>query len=389
MKDQSAPSSKLYTPQFVLICFVVFLFFMSFNMIIPELPDFLSSFGGEEYKGYIISVSALVAGFARPFSGKIADSVGRKFVVYFGVVITVICAASYPFLMYILPFFALRFLHGLSVGFAPTGTSALVADLASEDRRGEAMGIVGLVGNTGTSIAPVLGSYITETLGINFMFFTSSLLSVLCIIAFLGVKETLLYPKKFHKELLILERREWTEPSVFPAAIVMALTLFTYGAFLTVIPDFSKHLGLANKGIFFTIYTLSSILTRVAAGKFSDRYGREIVIKIALFFSISSLFIFSVTEAEWQFYAASIMYGAAVGMYSPAIFAWATDLSHPEHRGRGMSTLYIALEGGIAAGAFFAGLIYANVTENLFWVFWLCIVLKSAALAYLFSLRKS
>jgi MFS family permease len=324
-----------------------------------------------------------MAGLARPFSGKIADTVGRKAVVFFGIFATVICSASYPIFAYILPFFIIRFFHGLAVGFAPTGNSALIADIATESRRGEAMGVMGLISNTGTSIAPVLGSFLTKSYGIETMFFSSALLALCSLATVFFVHETLQNKVRFHRQLLIIRRHEILEENVLPAALVMALCIFTYGAFLTVIPDFSKHLGIENKGIFFTIYTLSSVFTRIAAGKFSDKYGRVIVLKYALSVALLSLLTFMYASNATHFYAASVVYGAAVGMYSPALFAWAADLSHREHLGRGMSTIYIALEVGIAAGAFFGGMIYGNVIENLYWVFFSSFILNVFALIYL------
>ena len=50
-----------------------FLFFLSFNLLLPELPDHLTRLGGGEYKGYIIALFTLTAGLSRPFTGKLAE----------------------------------------------------------------------------------------------------------------------------------------------------------------------------------------------------------------------------------------------------------------------------------------------------------------------------
>ena len=97
------------------------MFFMSFNMIIPELPDYLTSLGGEDYKGLFISLFTLAAGLSRPFSGKIADRVGRIPVMIFGSVVCIVCGLLYPVLTSIAGFLFLRFFHGFSTGFKPTG----------------------------------------------------------------------------------------------------------------------------------------------------------------------------------------------------------------------------------------------------------------------------
>ena len=52
-------------------------------MIIPELPAFLTSLGGEDYKGLIIALFTLTAGISRPFSGKLADTIGRVPIILF------------------------------------------------------------------------------------------------------------------------------------------------------------------------------------------------------------------------------------------------------------------------------------------------------------------
>ncbi|WP_369750835.1 hypothetical protein [Pontibacter sp. BAB1700] len=43
--------TRVYGLQFGLLCLSSFLFFASFNMIIPELPNYITQLGGAEYKG--------------------------------------------------------------------------------------------------------------------------------------------------------------------------------------------------------------------------------------------------------------------------------------------------------------------------------------------------
>ena len=139
--------TNIFTPQFLLLCLSSLFFFSSFNMIIMELPEYLSLMGGEDYKGLIIALFTLTAGLSRPFSGKLTDSIGRMPVMIFGAVICFVCGMIYPLTTTISGFLLLRFFHGLSTGFKPTATSAFVADVVPANRRGEAMGILGLFGS--------------------------------------------------------------------------------------------------------------------------------------------------------------------------------------------------------------------------------------------------
>jgi MFS family permease len=70
-------TESLFTLKFCLLCASSFFFSSSFNMLIPELPAFLSSLGGASYKGYIIALFTLTAGLSRPFSGRLTDTIGR------------------------------------------------------------------------------------------------------------------------------------------------------------------------------------------------------------------------------------------------------------------------------------------------------------------------
>ena len=86
-------------------------------MMIPELPSYLTSLGGAEHKGLIIALFTLTAGLSRPFSGKLADTIGRLPVMYIGTFACVICGLLYPQLAFVPGFLALGFFHGFSTGF--------------------------------------------------------------------------------------------------------------------------------------------------------------------------------------------------------------------------------------------------------------------------------
>ena len=154
----NATDRPLYTRSFFVLCFSYALFGGSFNMIVPELPSFLSSLGGEDYKGFIISLFTLTAGLSRPISGKLADTIGRVPVIMFGTVVCTVCSLFYPLLSTVGGFLLLRLCHGFSTGFTPTAMTAYVADIVPVHRRGEAMGILGVSMNVGTSIGPPVGS---------------------------------------------------------------------------------------------------------------------------------------------------------------------------------------------------------------------------------------
>ncbi|MFB0908979.1 MAG: MFS transporter, partial [Spirosomataceae bacterium] len=125
--QSSTPS--IFSLQYILLCLSSFLFFASFNMLIAELPDYLTSLGGEDYKGLIISLFTVTAGLSRPFSGRLTDRIGRVPVMAFGSLVCFVCGFFYPLVTTVYPFLLLRLVHGFSTGFKPTGTAAYIADI--------------------------------------------------------------------------------------------------------------------------------------------------------------------------------------------------------------------------------------------------------------------
>lgn len=353
-----------FTFDFFLLCASSFLFFASFNMIIPELPSYLSSLGGEDYKGLIIALFTLSAGLSRPFSGKLADKIGRIPVMVFGAIICLLVSLLYPVITSVAGFLLLRFIHGFSTGFTPTGISAYVADIIPFNKRGEAMGLQSLFGSLGMAAGPALGGYISIIWGINLLFYISALIAILSILILIKLKETVEDPLKFHLGLLKLNRHEIIEKRVLTPSLVLFLTVFSFGVILTIIPDFSTHLGIENKGLFFAVFTLSSLGIRIIAGRASDKYGRIPVMKVATLSMALSMVIIAFAETKGVFLLGGVIFGCSVGMNSPTISAWIIDLSLEGFRGKALATMYIALEAGIGIGALVSGFTYANNSDN-------------------------
>lgn len=357
-------------------------------MIIPELPAYLTSLGGEEYKGLIISLFTLSAGLSRPFSGKLADKIGRIPVMIVGTSICFIVGLLYPILNFVSGFLFLRFIHGFSTGFKPTGTSAYVADIVPFQKRGEAMGIQSLFGSLGMAAGPAIGGWIATHWELNVLFYTSAFTSIFSILILIRLKETLPNKEKFSLNLFRLKKNEIIEKRVLVPSTILFLAVFSFGVVLTIIPDLSEHLGIENKGLFFAVFTLSSLGIRLLAGKASDKYGRVPVLRVAIFCLILAMVTIASAQSKSTLLAAGVLFGSAVGMYSPTTSAWVVDLSLNDFRGRALATMYIFLEAGIGFGALVSGWIYRNNPDNFRWVFLTSAGMASLAFLYLIFIKK-
>lgn len=356
-------------------------------MLIPELPEYLTSLGGPEYKGLIISLFTVTALLSRPFSGKLADKVGRVPVIMFGSIVCFICSLIYPILSTVTGFLLLRLLHGFSTGFTPTGTAAYLSDIIPAERRGEAMGLFGTAGSLGMASGPAIGGTLANHFGLNSVFYCSSAFGLISVLVLIGIKETLTQNHAFGIGLLKVKKADLFDSRVLAPCLVMVFLVYAYGTVLTLIPDFGEYVGIRNKGLLFTYMTVASLIIRLIGGKASDRWGRETVLRISAMFIIISIMIMAFSQTPIHLIVGMSLYGLAQGVTSPTLIAWATDLSDPQNKGRGVASLYIFMEFGIGFGALASGLIYGNDPSRLSLTFGICCMVAAVAFLYLLVRR--
>lgn len=357
-------------------------------MIIPELPAYLTSLGGAEYKGLIISLFALTALFSRPFSGKMADKLGRVPVMMTGSAVCLVVGILYPLFSTVWGFLLLRLVHGFSTGFTPTGQAAYLSDIIPAERRGEAMGLLGTAGSIGMAAGPAIGGLIANRVSIPVLFYCSSAMSLASLAVLVGVKETLKVRSKFSPAILRVGRKDLFEKRVWLPCVVMGLSIYAYGTMLTLIPDFGSEVGIRNKGLLFTYFTVSSLFVRLLAGRASDRYGRRKVLMVSVTLIIIAMYVISQGATPRDLIIGMSLYGLAHGMTSPTLLAWATDLSDERHKGRGVASLYIFMELGIGVGAFVSGLLLNTAPDDFGAPFLACVALSAMALGFLVFGRK-
>ena len=358
-------NQSFYTLQFWLLCASSVLFMASFNMIVPELNAFIETLGGKDYKGPIIYLFAGAALLARPFSGQLADHVGRIPVMIIGPLVCVILGILYPWATTVWGFLILRFFHGFSTGFKPTGTSAYLGDIVPANKRGEAMGILGVAGGIGMAGGPLIGGWLSKAVSLNAVFYTSSAIAMLSILVLAGMKESLPRTKTAWQSLREIRFVNLIDLSALRPSIIMFLLIFAFGVVLTTASDFSDHLGIENRGMYFGITLFSSILSRLFSGKWSDRWGRKRVLLIGTLILTVGIVVTGTSTTVAQFYTGAFIYGISAGINSPTIFAWTIDLANDQNRGKAMATMFIALESGIIAGSHQGPFWYDNQPDRL------------------------
>ena len=150
-------------PLFWLIALIALINSISFTIILPLLYPYAKQFGLSDFQASLLTtVFALSQFFGTPILGKLSDRLGRKYILVFSLVGTVIAnllasVAGVAWLLYMA-----RILDGLTGGNTAVA-SAVISDVTTPEQRPKAFGIFGATFILGFVIGPVL-SYLAQDL---------------------------------------------------------------------------------------------------------------------------------------------------------------------------------------------------------------------------------
>jgi MFS family permease len=241
----------------------VFVGMVGFGAVIPMLPLYLHVQSGAStfLTGLLIGLSSAFALLGRLFAGKTADRKGRRIALLIGMGFCVAAGILY------LPVFGLaalalaRVLHGLGEGFFVTSATAWAVDVAPDNRRAQALGVLssGIWG--GVSIGPAIGQALGTMRNVAILLTLSSV-AVMAIVVLMHEE-----PRPHHH----VQSRWFPRPVLVPG-ILLGLGNVTYAAmagFLILLLHQRGH-GTTSA---FSAFALAVLFGRVTFGGLPDRMG--------------------------------------------------------------------------------------------------------------------
>lgn len=341
-------NGKLFTKNFILTSLSTFTLFTSFYFLLITLPFYIQKLGGSESEiGYIIGVFTISAVFLRPFIGREVDKHGRKKLLVAGMVVFFLSMMLYNYTNDVTSLLLLRILHGIGWGAVTTAASTLIADIAPPARRGEAMGIFGMSSNVAMAIGPVLSMILLKAYDFPVLFSVSAAIALISLLLVLPISEK------------VVKRPEtplFSKEALFPSALMFTISL-TYGSIVSFLPLFQEKQGIANAGIFFSVFAITLILVRALAGKLSDIKGRKFVIVPGMIIITLGLWFVATANSLTTFLAAALLYGLGFGLFHPTLMALLVDRVSPQGRGAAMGTFSAAFDLGIGVGSIIMGIV--------------------------------
>jgi DHA1 family multidrug resistance protein-like MFS transporter len=340
---------------------IQFVMTMAFSMLSPIMPLFLPVLGVRSasavdlWAGILAGVTSLVAAFASPLWGRLADRRGRKLMLLRSSLAVGVFAGLMGVSANVWQFFACRALMGVFAGFSSTAI-ALVASQAPEERLGFALGWLSTGQLVGSLVGPLIGGALADATGSYRIPFYCTAATILVSTSFVwfGVRERFVAPPRTRggRSLLASLFAVARSPGLLPLFFVLLMAQFGVRTVQPVVTLFVRELlgerpDLATlSGIAFSITGLANVVAAPFLGNKSDKIGYRRVLLISLLGAVLTTLPQAFVGSYWLFTAERFGVGLFIGGILPTANALVGRLVPRAQRG----TVY-----GITASAMFLG----------------------------------
>lgn len=195
-----------------------------------------------------------------------------------------------------------------------------------------------------------------ESMGFPTLFLFAAISIVLALILALLIKVP-----KVEVEKKPLSIKGLIDKDALPASATALVFMLTYGALENFTAKFAAEEGLPSGGIFFAIMAAALLITRLSAGKVTDRHGESIFAYTCNLAMLAAFLMMGLCPNLFTYLLAAVLAGFGFGGLEPALQSMAVAIAPPERRGSANSTFLCAYDIGIGVGGGIAGVLISGV----------------------------
>lgn len=252
-------------------------------------------------------------------------------------------------------FIAFRFLNGAQYSFVGSLILTRIGDSLPPDKMASGMGIYGVSGSIGMSVAPAAGGWLRdfgaarfgelEGYRLLFLYAMAVMLAAIipCAVASpdAPAKDGAVLRDKWYKNIFTAD--------ALPVATIMMFLIMAYSLYSAYIVEFAKERGISGASVFFTVQAAVLIVFRPVMGAVSDKYGTRVALPSMALFAASFLIVGAARDLP-TLLIASVVSAAGYGAAQPMVQAMSMRVVPRERRGIASNTLYIGMDLGFFLG---------------------------------------
>ena len=374
---------KLWTGNYILAWLSSLFFFFAFDSMIPVLPLYMEiqeGIGGAA--GLPMAALTLGALLIRPLAGYALDIYGRKILLWGGLLLFLLPAILYIWMLPAYTLIAFRFIQGIGFGISHTAFFTVASDIIPSKRIGEGIGYFTAAMSLATAISPAVSSWVLSNYSYPIIFSLAALLIVISIIMAVMIKQPT-FAKKDQRPKPVFISRTGIKP-----AMVTLMIAINFSSVLSFLPVYAMKQGVAVTGIYFTAMALTSFLFRPVAGMLVDRKkekGYDLAVVAGSLATILAIFVLARTSSPLHLIVGGIFYGAGFAYLQTTMLALSVRNLPAEKVGVANATYWTAFDLGIFMGSVAWGLLAAAFGYGA--MFYLTIIPVALALLIYFSKR--
>ena len=257
----------------------------------------------------------------------------------------------------------IRIVHGLAFGLTSVGGNTLVIDVVPSEHRGEGIGYFGVANNIAMAVGPMTGLFVYEHLSFNAIFMGCMACSLMAALFALRIHTKVRPPVK--RPPISLDRFILIKGLL--AGVSFMLLAFAYGQISNYIALYAKEMSLTiSSGLFFTVYAVGLIASRLFAGKRIDQGKVTQTIALGLGITVFALLGLGLCHyvnslganyTAVAFLMIALCCGLGFGAAFPSFNALFINLGTHAQRGTATSTYLTTWDLGLGIGIFSGGLL--------------------------------
>jgi predicted MFS family arabinose efflux permease len=371
--------SKIWSRDFILAMSSNFTMYVTYYIFISTLPLFMVNDLGafKSDVGIVLAAFTVSSVIIRPFAGYALDTLGRRTVLILLLTIYVALLGGYFIAHTQHALIVLRSIQGLSWGFTTIAISTVAVDIIPPMRRGEGIGYFGISTTMGMALGPLIGLFLYHHGGFTIMTTVALCLGIISLSAAISIRIPKHEKQNHDKPLSISKLFDYN--SIQPS-LNLLVVMSTYGALTAFVSLYGREVGVENASLFFLICAIGIIFSRISVGKTLDRQGPKNVLSNSIFLMIVGYSSLAFFKNAIGFYISAAIIGYGIGVVFPTFQTLINNLAPSNRRGAANSTLYTALDAGIALGMAASG--YIAQTTSIAMVFWTCSVVCVVGLLF-------
>lgn len=354
-------AERLFTPRFFLMCGFTVTVFLSVFQLIPVAPFHLRDLGGGALaSGLFLGFLTFASAWSAPFTGALADRVGRRKTL---VVVSLGLAgfsASYAFIDSVRLLLTLVLLHGIIWSALLAASAAYLTGVLPASRRAEGIAYWGLSSVIAMAIAPSVGFWMYRHSWTWLCVGTTLLNLGMAYIAWRMEDDTPPPPEApalvpGMPQMPLPPRRVWLERRVLLLSLPLFLYAYGYGAISSFSAVYADALGIQPKTIYLTTLALVTLVTRPFLGRLGDQVGyRRLFIPCLVMIAVG-LAVLPFATTFWHMVLSASLFAIGFGSSYPVFAAYVMQDVGETRRGAAFGAILAAFDTGIGTGSTLTG----------------------------------